>query len=467
MSSINGNLQPTEHPARDDGATDPIPILKAVSGLRQVTALYPHGHTIVQQSAAMLHELLLKPLERHPNLRLDVIEGDAHVDGEPYRLESQANGQVIRDFIEIGIDSIHVTRGVEQQELQATAEVLVAFQERSLEEPVNTVLAKCGVRHVNVGRLVALDTRWRAYDWPEAPSKVLDPDYAESLRLTQEAFKTLGERRGTASGAVREILQLLISKVARSNAALGQVLAIKEYENHTYCHSVNVAILSLLLGKQSGITDAMLEALVEGALLHDAGKMRIPVEILKKPGALDKREWEVIKRHPSLGAAMLLEISTLSPFCPTIALEHHRHWRGGGYPNLGDQEPHLLSQMVAVADIYEALTGARAYRAPALPEQACLVLARLAGQQLNPFLVKAFVNVVTFFPVGTLVRTSQSERGVVIRTTPGDPLHPVIALLAEDGSPSAVEVDTSQRNADGDYDRHIVETLRPHSLTAA
>ena len=89
---------------------------------------------------------------------------------------------------------------------------------------------------------------------------------------------------------VRDLVQLLIHKVARSNAALGQILAVKQYENLTYCHSVNVAMLSLLLGKQVGLDEARMAALVEAALLHDIGKTRIPLEIVKKPGALDKRE---------------------------------------------------------------------------------------------------------------------------------------------------------------------------------
>jgi putative nucleotidyltransferase with HDIG domain len=458
----------TDH-ARDRplGGADPIAILKALAGLRQLTALYPHGHTIVQQALTTLHDLLQHHLQHQPTLRLDVIDGDAHLDGEPYRLESQTNARAIGDFLDLGIESVHVSRGVDHQELQTTADVLVAFKERSLSEPLDAVLARRGVSHISLGRLVALDTRWRAYDWPEAPRTVVDPVYAESLRLAQDAFGGLRDGRGPASGAVREILKLLISKVARSHAALGQILAVKEYENHTYCHSVNVAILSLLLGRQVGLTEAMLEVLVEGALLHDVGKTRIPVEILKKPGALDKRERELIERHPTLGAAMLLDITTLGPFCPMIALEHHRHWRGGGYPNLGDQEPHLLSQLVAVADIYEALTGARSYRPPALPEQACVVLARLAGQQLNPFLVKAFVGVVTFFPIGTLVRTNRAERGVVVRTNPGDPLHPVMALIEDDGTRSAVEIDTSERGSEGEYLRHIVETLRPAQMPSS
>ena len=88
---------------------------------------------------------------------------------------------------------------------------------------------------------------------------------------------------------VRDLVQLLIHKVARSNAALGQILAVKQYENLTYCHSVNVSMLSLLLGKQVGLDEPTLAALVEAALLHDVGKTHIPLEIVKKPGALDKQ----------------------------------------------------------------------------------------------------------------------------------------------------------------------------------
>lgn len=449
--------------ARDERApaTDPIPILKALTGLRQVTALYPHNHTIVQQAAATLFDLLQPHLAERGALRLDVIEGEVHVDGEPCRLESAANPHVVRDFREMGLDSVHLVRGLDRQELQTAAEVLLAHREQPTAGPLNAALAARGVGHVNVGRLIALDTRWRAYDWPDAPANILDPAYGESLRLAQDAFQALGQGRGPASGVIREILHLLVSKVIKSNAALGQILALKEYENHTYCHSVNVAILSLLLGRQIGLGEGILEALVEGALLHDVGKTRVPVEILKKPGALDRREWEVVRRHPVVGAALLLEIGTLSPFCATVALEHHRHYAGGGYPDLGDQEPHLLSQIVAIADVYEALTGARSYRPPALPEHACLILARIAGRQLNPFLVKAFLGAVTFFPIGTLVRTSRGERGVVVRTNPADPLHPVVALVRDGATgPEGPEIDTSLRGADGAYERHVVETLR-------
>jgi hypothetical protein len=96
-----------------------------------------------------------------------------------------------------------------------------------------------------------------------------------------------------------------------------------------------------------------------------------------------------------------------------------------------------------------------------LPERACLILARLAGEKLNTSLVKAFVNAITFFPIGSLVRTNLEELGVVMRTTAGDPLHPVLVLLDAGLQDSRGTVDTTARDDSGSYQRHIVETLRP------
>ena len=252
--------------------------------------------------------------------------------------------------------------------------------------------------------------------------------------------------------------------MARSNAALGQILAVKQYENLTYCHSVNVAMLSLLLGKQVGLDEPSRAALVEAALLHDIGKTRIPLGILKKPGALDKRERKMMEAHTTFGAEILVQIEGLRPLTPIVALEHHRGAKGSGYPDLGDGVvPHAMSQIVSVADIYEAITGARSYQDPTLPEHACLILARLAGDKLNTALVKAFVNAITFFPLGSLVRTSRGETAVVVRTNARDPLHPVVALAGEGSSGPRGEIDLSTRDAAGAYERHVVETLMPQA----
>ena len=409
-----------------------------------------------------LHELdaaIRAHLQTGPELRIDVIRGSVHLNGVPWHGDDQPAMQVVRELSELGIDSLYVREGVSAAELSTVATFL--WQPRQPDEPVQAQLARLGVQHVSLGKLVALDTRWHAERWPEAPTGTLDPAYAESLLAAQQTFEETAAGKTLDAVTVRDLVQLLIHKVARSSAALSQILAVKQYENLTYCHSVNVAMLSLLLGRQLRLDEPAILALVEAALLHDIGKTRIPLEIVKKPGALTKRERLQIEAHTTFGAEILAQTDGLQPMTPIVALEHHRSAKGAGYPDLGAEVPHIMSQMVSVADIYEAITGARSYQDPTVPERACLVLARLAGDKLNIAFVKAFVNAITFFPLGSVVRTSRGELGVVIRTTDGDPLHPVLAMTDSDARTTLGRMDTSLRNAAGAYEHHILETLRP------
>jgi putative nucleotidyltransferase with HDIG domain len=438
---------------------DPLPVLRGLASLRRLMGTYPPGHPMIGQKLQEFDEAVREHLQLGPELHIDVIHGNVHLDGVSFDGTDQATAQVVRELSALGIDSLYIREGVETEELRAVAEFL--WQPRCDDESMAVQLARRNVRHVSLGKLIALDTRWRIQQWPDAPTGPLDPSYAESLLLTQQAFENTSAGKSLDPVSVRDLVQLLIYKVARSDAAISQILAVKQYENLTYCHSVNVAMLSLLLGRQLRLDEPAMSALVEAALLHDIGKTRIPLDIVKKPGALTKRERRLIEAHTTFGAEILAQTEGLRPLTPLVALEHHRSARGGGYPDLGSDVPHIMSQMVSVADIYEAITGARSYQDPTAPERACLVLARLAGDKLNTALVKAFVNAVTFFPLGSVVRTSRDEVGVVVRTNPGDPLHPVVALTDQGLQGPRGHVDTAGRDASGAYQRHILETLKP------
>jgi putative nucleotidyltransferase with HDIG domain len=443
----------------EPGALDPVQILKGLASLRRLTGMYPAGHPTIAQKLSEVDEQIQQSLRAASPLRIDVIHGAAHLNGIAFRDDGDTNAQILRELTDLGIDSVHFTAGVDRDELLALSSILWSLREVPQEGPLAQALENRSIRHVSLGRLVPLDTRWRAQQWPEAPSGQLDPAYEESLALTQRTFESVASGKGVDLVAVRKVVGLLIRKVAGSRAALAQILAVKLYENLTYCHSVNVATLSLLIARQLGFDPETTSAIVEAALLHDIGKTRIPLELLRKPGALDRRERKLMEAHTTFGAEILVEVEGLRHRAPTVALEHHRSVTGGGYPDLGDAVPHPMSQIVSVADIYEAITGARSYQDPLQPQQACLVLARLAGTKLNTALVKAFVSAIGFFPVGSLVRTSRDELGLVVRTPPNEPLHPVIALVGSDLQPLDREIDTGTRDESGGYERHVVEML--------
>lgn len=439
-----------------EATIDPHRVLKGFSTLTTLTGIYPVGHPLVAEKAREVYEAVQPILGAggvSESVRIDVIRGVVHLNGVP--AAGPTNPQTN------GIDSLHIGLGVQPAEIAAAAEVLKGDPGRG-GDPVNQQLLRRGVEHISVGRLVPLDTRWRSRQWPDYPQQALDPDYEESLQMAQHAFEELSEARRIDLRTVHDLVRLLMCRVVTSNAAIAQILAVKQYENLTYIHSVNVAVLSLLLGKQLGLDEPVLASLVEAGVLHDVGKTRIPLDVVKKPGTLDKHERKLMEAHALQGAELLMQVDGLRPLTAIVALEHHRSVLGKGYPDLGDGVvPHFMSQIVSVADIYEAVTGARSYQQPTPPERACLLIARLAGTKLNTALVRAFVNAITFFPVGSVVRTNRGELGVVLRTTPGDPLHPVVQLLEEDWRTPLGVLDTSTRGTSDAYQCHIVETVAP------
>ena len=435
---------------------DPLPVLNGLATLRRLIGAYPSGHPMIVRKLRELGDLVDAHLRVATPLRIDVAQGDAFIDGVAAGTISASHHPLVQELVDLGIDSVCISEGVEPRELQAVAEFLWTGGNG---DSAAAQLAARGVHHITLGTLLPLDTRWRAAQWPDAPTGPLDPAYAEALLRTRDTFETTAAGQRLDVRHISDLVQLLIHQVAKSEAALAQILAVKQYENLTYCHSVNVAMLSLLLGREIGLDERTLRALVEAAVLHDIGKTRVPLEIVRKPGPLDARERAVIDTHTTLGAEILVQVDGLHPLTPTVALEHHRGIKGTGYPALGDALPHPMSQIVSVADVYEALTGARTYQEPFPPERACLILSRLAGETLNTALVKTFVNAVTFFPLGSVVRTNRDELGVVVRTQTGEPLHPVLALLDPDGHQPLQLIDTAVRDTAGGYERHVTATL--------
>ncbi|HET9194889.1 MAG TPA: HD-GYP domain-containing protein [Vicinamibacterales bacterium] len=450
---------------------DPGPFLRGFVALRRLTGMYPAGHPVIAQKVDEIFQPVQQQLAAHGTVTIDIIHEQLHVNGVVCLSDGASSAQAVRELSELGAHSVEIRAGLQPDELRRAAEFLSTAADGSTDEPIADRLAAAGVSHVSFGRIVALDTRWRAPQWDDGPSQPLEPSYGEALTRAEQVFDTVASGRSLDAVNIRQLVQLLIGEVARSSAALAQILTLKEYENLTYCHSVNVAILSLMLGRQLRLDDDLITVLVEAALLHDIGKTRVPLEIVQKPGALDRTERKLIEGHTTFGAEILVDTVGVHPLAPTVALEHHRGINGTGYPDLGDGVvPHLMSQIVSVADIYEALTGARSYREPMKPEQACLVLAREAGSKLNTAFVKAFVSAVTFFPVGSLVRTNRDEVGMVVRTNSRDPLHPVITITNDTFEEVRQQVDTSERDGDGRYLRQIVQSIagqpRSSALTA-
>lgn len=265
---------------------------------------------------------------------------------------------------------------------------------------------------------------------------------------------------------VRLVVNSLIDLMLSEEQMLISMTAIKDYDEYTYYHSVNVSILSIALGMKLGLNKKRLSELGIAAFLHDIGKVGIAGDILNKVTPLTDEEWETIRLHPSEGVKAILGSMKMDPVTirsAIVSFEHHLNYDGSGYPVLPKpRKLDLYSSIVTIADRFDAMTSARVYsRVPKAPEEALRVLVENAGKDAEPVLLKIFIKMVGVFPIGTLVVLNTRELGIVYRGNPDLPERPIIVLLV-DREGNKVEntfVDLAEKGDDGNYLRTVKKTL--------
>ena len=238
---------------------------------------------------------------------------------------------------------------------------------------------------------------------------------------------------------IRDTVRQVAASLRRNERALTSLVRLKRADSYTYTHSVNNCVLSVLIALNSGLAIEA-ETIGLGALLHDLGKVRLPDGILQKPGSLTDHEWSLIKRHPALG----VEIAGLPDEGRTSAIEaisqHHERLDGSGYPaGLMETAVSLAGRVVAIADVYDAMTSNRSYhRAIAAPEVMRQIL-QDAGKLFDPDLVRTFIAAVGLFPVGSLVRLTTGELAVVATVNPQMIRRPTVIVVSDSPRHSIVE----------------------------
>lgn len=230
--------------------------------------------------------------------------------------------------------------------------------------------------------------------------------------------------------SIDKIAQELVSNVLSNKDVLLSLVDIKSMDNYTYSHSVNVAIISIVLGISLNLSKKNLTYLCIGALLHDIGKTFIPKEILTKPGKLTDKEFEIMKKHSRYGYDFLSKFHNWSSHIKLIVLQHHERFDGSGYPSgICGQNISYLARIVCIADVYDALTSDRPYKRAMPPNDSLEYLMSQSGAMFDNNLLENFCRIVIPFPQGTLVNLSNGDIGVVETTLPNFPLRPIVTIV--------------------------------------
>ncbi|MCH5251519.1 MAG: HD-GYP domain-containing protein [Lachnospiraceae bacterium] len=212
------------------------------------------------------------------------------------------------------------------------------------------------------------------------------------------------------------------------------LVSLRTNSDYTYKHSVNVAILSVLTGMGIGLKKPVLKELAAAGLLHDVGKINIPVETLEKPGALTEEEYELIKRHSEFGYDKIKDNISISSKTKMGVYMHHENINGTGYPlGLQGDQIYMFAKIIHIADVYDAITSERVYKKAQPPNEAIEFLMKNAGNMFQPEYVKAFITYIPIYPKGRNVILSDGRVAVVVENRQHNTLYPVIRLL-EDGT---------------------------------
>ena len=296
--------------------------------------------------------------------------------------------------------------------------------------------------------------------------------YAQTVAVARETMSALRMGKGVSIRPVKRAVQSIVDQVLTNETSIFGLTTLRDYDEYTFTHSVNVCIFSVALGKKLGFDKHQLYELGLGALLHDVGKAKMPWELINKNGPLTTEEFAVMQEHPAEGLLSLFALRGLAELplrAMLVAYEHHMKIDQTGYPrSVRPRTPTLFGRIVAVADGFDAATTKRSYQAQPWPADHVLREMRDNHTRgFDPLIVKAFISMTGIYPVGSLVILDSYELAVVVAaSTRPDAMHqPTVRIIHDSmGIPldPAPLLDLTQVNpATGEPLRAIIKTTDP------
>ncbi len=328
-----------------------------------------------------------------------------------------------------------------------------------------------GIQGINVDKLEFFKDE-ELYVDSEEQKRYSKEIYFKAIDLVKEVMEGVKTQKLLNIRKAKHLMQNAVNSIMQDESALLGLANIKNYDEYTFNHSVNVAIYAIALGQRIGFPKKILSHLGMAGLLHDVGKTRIPSEVLNKTEKLTPQEWTMIRSHPLIGAEIVIRVKEwgeLSTRMIDAAFEHHLKYDLSGYPKLARKRNiTLFGRITALVDFYDALIRPRVYRRfPYVSEKILGLMLERAGKDFDPALVKVFINMIGIFPLGTLVLLNSNEIGIVVQIQEEPELieRPKVCLLYySDGEYRKGKlVDLRELDEEtGTYTRSIVKTIDPN-----
>jgi HD-GYP domain-containing protein (c-di-GMP phosphodiesterase class II) len=428
----------------------------------KVAGMYEANNNRYIEQAARLREVLTTVFAQEDDFSLTTKGGYFFMSEVRLRAEKDLDAAMtyfLEKWPAIGVSGFSFHKSLDPRELDKFIYLLSGFDTtEDIQETFQRL--KDRLDHLKIEKIVPV---WIGDDYKK--DLVVDRQstkvearktFFSAIGAVQETINQARNSNTINIGKTKRVVQELINRIIDDESAMMELTSLRGFDDYTYVHSVNVCVLSMILGYHLGMDRKTLSNLGVGALLHDIGKTKLPIELVNKPGTFDEYDWLMMRKHPVFGVKALIKArtadETTARACSTI-FEHHLAPDGSGYPELlVKRKPSLFARIVAIADTYNAMTSGRIYhikRHP--PDEAITSMANRVEKAFDPLLLKVFINTMGIYPVGTVVALSSREIGIVSKNNPDDLERPEVKVIAnEDGLFEINEVKIIDLSADRD-----------------
>lgn len=267
-------------------------------------------------------------------------------------------------------------------------------------------------------------------DFKAADIDIIAEETREDAQLAiKEALTSISDERSVNMQKINVVVQKILNEILNSEDVVVSLGKMKNLNDYLFYHSINVCVLSLIIGIYMGFNKQRLMEMGVGALLHDIGKMMIPDEVLAKPNKLTEDEFELVKEHSKLGYEMMKGMKNISDASCDVALHHHERFDGMGYPDhLKNDGTHVYAKIVGLCDVFDALTSDKIYGNKISPFNAMEYIINSIDIRFDVHVVKVLIKVVGYYPVGVRTFVNNGDYGVVIKK---DRFRPTIKVLVD------------------------------------
>lgn len=480
-ASRNGKAgrDPDTNPHRNEQGSDAFvrrsgrAFINAFYGALRAIKLYPVENAAVQKSLEDLAAISRTLIEREKELEFRATGEYIFINSTRLRLDLDnytSFSHLLSLFRACGIGSLRVHEGATPRNWLVLLSLLQAPGSESPEDRYVQLAGKLEQAKASVfdfGPPTSAGLDHEVTQTKEAAKRT----YTQSVAVTKDVMNSVRIGKAPNVKKLKRVVQGIVDAILNEETSLFGLTTIRDYDEYTFTHSVNVCIFSVALGRRLGLSKIQLYDLGLSALFHDIGKARVPVDVLNKPDGLSEEEWRMITNHPWLGVLTLFRMrgSQELPYrSMVVSHEHHMKCDLSGYPKVvRPRNLSILSKIVAVADGFDAATSRRAYQADPMTPAAVLQEMRDNPKRgMDPVVVKAFINLLGLYPVGTLVVLDTFEMAIVHAPNPNPEImsRPIVRVVSDPQGnilyPGTL-VDLAEQSGAGVYLRTIIKTADP------